>query len=204
MDGVLVASNEMHVASWVEVAKRHGLPVRRAEEIGCCGLTTFDVMTKLLCWDVDRESAERLGEEKEHLYREWIAAHGIPAIPGAVEYVKRAAGAGWSCAVGTSAPAENLASCLAALGLEGVFRACVTSGGGMRGKPAPDIYLAAAKAVGAEPADCVVFEDAANGIAAAKAAGMRAVGILTVATRDELAQADAWHADFLDMPLPPL
>lgn len=204
MDGVLVDSNGMHRDSWIAVAERHGLPVRRAEEIGRCGLTTRDVIGKLLRWEVDDGEADRLGEEKERLYRGWIAARGIPAIPGVADYVKRAAAAGYACAVGTSAPEENLRACLASLGLAGCFRSCVTSGGGLRGKPAPDIYLAAAAAVGAAPETCIVFEDAANGIAAAKAAGMRAVGILTAATKEELFQADAWYGDFRSMPLPPL
>ena len=204
MDGVLVESNAMHRDSWIAVAERHGLPVRHAEEIGCCGLTTRDVIAKLLRWDVDDEEATRLGEEKERLYREWIATRGIPAIPGVAAYVRRAAAAGFPCAVGTSAPKENLEACLRALGIGDCFRACATSGGALRGKPAPDIYLAAAEAIGAAPETCVVFEDAANGIAAAKAAGMRAVGILTAATKEELAQADAWHADFRSVPLPPL
>ena len=204
MDGVLVDSNAMHRNSWIAVARRHGLPVRRAEEIGCCGLTTRDVVKALLRWTEDDAEADRLGEEKERCYRAEIARGGIPAIPGVTDYVKRAAAAGYACAVGTSAPRENLETCLAVLGLARCFRSCVSSGGGRRGKPAPDIYLAAAAAIGEAPENCIVFEDAANGIAAAKAAGMRAVGILSAATKEGLAQADAWFDDFRSMPLPPL
>jgi HAD superfamily hydrolase (TIGR01509 family) len=203
MDGVLVDSNAMHRDSWIAVAERHGLPVRQAEVIGRCGLTTHDVVTKLLRWTEDDDEAERLGEEKEICYRAEIARGGIPAIPGVVDYVKKAAAAGYACAIGTSAPRENMETCLAVLGLRECFRACLPSGRGMHGKPAPDIYLAAAAAIGAAPETCVVFEDAANGIAAAKAAGMRAVGILTAATKEELFQADAWYPDFRSMPLPP-
>ena len=204
MDGVLVDSNAMHRDSWIAVARRHGLPVREAETIGRCGLTTHDVVTKLLRWTEDDDEAERLGEEKERCYRAEIARGGLPAIPGVVDYVKRAAAAGYACAIGTSAPRENLETCLAVLGLAPCFRACVPSGRGMRGKPAPDIYLAAAAAIGVAPETCVVFEDAANGIAAAKAAGMRAVGILTAAAKQELSRADAWFDDFRPVPLPPL
>jgi beta-phosphoglucomutase-like phosphatase (HAD superfamily) len=71
-----------------------------------------------------------------------------------------------------------------------------------RGKPAPDIFLAAAEFLGIEPSACVVFEDAINGILAARAAGMVAVGITSTTPPEMLRQAGAqWTApDFASLP----
>jgi beta-phosphoglucomutase-like phosphatase (HAD superfamily) len=71
-----------------------------------------------------------------------------------------------------------------------------------RGKPAPDLFLEAAARIGAEPARCVVFEDALAGVAAAQAAGMRCAGVATVLAPEELLAAGASWAlgDFTELP----
>ena len=204
LDGVLVDSNRMHRESWEAVAAERGLPIRDAERIGNCGLRTLDVVKTYLHWDVDEATAIRIGERKEALYREWIRTRGIPAIPGAVDYVRAARAAGVPCAIGSSAPRENVAACLAALGLEGAFGAVVNGEDVAHGKPAPDIYLLAAERLGVAPPRCIVFEDAAAGVAAGHAAGMRVAALLTSQGRGDLAAADALFADFRGMPLPPM
>lgn len=194
LDGVIVASNGLHVESWREVARRHGFACPDPDYIGKCGLRTGAVIRDLLRWPVSEDEAARLGFEKEELYRAWIRRDGIRPIPGVLAFLAEARRAGVRCAVGSSAPRENVDLCLRALRLEDVFAATVSGADVARGKPAPDIFLKAAQASGVPPRACLVFEDAPAGIAAAHAAGMRAYALATSHAREELAAAD-WQAD---------
>lgn len=196
LDGVVVDSNRLHVESWRAVADRHGYPLVNPEHIGKCGLRTTAVIRDLLQWPVTDAEAHRIGWEKEELYRDWIRADGIGAISGVVAFVRQARALGIPCAVGSSAPRDNVAVCLQALNLTRAFQAAVSGEDVARGKPAPDIFLAAAAAIGVRPADCVVFEDAPAGIAAARAASMRVVALTTSHPRDDLADADRMVPDF--------
>ena len=197
LDGVVVDSNALHVASWREVARRHGFACSDPEHIGKCGLRTTAVIRDLLRWPVAAEDAARIGFEKEEIYREWIRRDGIRPIPGVQAFLAEAGRRGIPCAVGSSAPRENVDACLRALDLEGAFQATVSGADVQRGKPAPDIFLKAAAALGVPPERCLVFEDAPAGVAAAHAAGMRAWALLTSHARAELAAADVVVPDFL-------
>ena len=196
LDGVVVDSNELHVASWKEVARRHGFRCADPEHIGKCGLRTLAVIHDLLRWPVSEADAVRIGFEKEEIYREWIRDDGIPPIRGVREFLAEARRMGIPCAVGSSAPRANVDLCLAALGLDGVFQATVSGEDVARGKPAPDIFLLAAERLGARPQDCIVFEDAPAGIQAAHAAGMKVVALLTSHDPSEIQNADAVVPNF--------
>lgn len=199
LDGVVVDSNGLHVDSWREVARRHGFPLADPDHIGKCGLRTLAVIRDLLRWPVSDAEARRIGLEKEEIYREWIRDGGIRAIPGTVEFIRRSRALGLLCAIGSSAPRANVDLCLQALGLEREFHATVSGEDVTRGKPAPDIFLAAAAALGMPPAECVVFEDAPAGVAAAYAAGMRVVGLTTSHPPTDLAGADRLATDFTEL-----
>ena len=196
LDGVVVDSNGPHVESWKAVARRHGFACPDPEHIGKCGLRTRAVIRDLLRWPVSDADADRIGFEKEDLYREWIRRDGIRAIPGVLDFLAAAQRLGIPCAVGSSAPRENVDLCLRALDAERFFAATVSGADVARGKPAPDIFLKAAAGLGVAPRECLVFEDAPAGIAAAHAAGMRACALLTSHAREELADADFVAPDF--------
>lgn len=99
---------------------------------------------------------------------------GAPLIDGAVDAVRRIA-AERPVGLASSAHREVIDAALAATGLTDVFQVIVSSDEVAHGKPAPDVYLAAADRLGVEPATCVVVEDSYNGVAAARAAGMTTV-----------------------------
>ena len=116
-----------------------------------------------------------------------------PLIPGAEEAVRRIA-ARWPLAVASSSNPELIEVVLRAAGLRELFPVVVSSQDVGRGKPAPDVYLEAARRLGVESARCAAVEDSHNGILSAKAAGMRVVALPNphFPPDDEaLAQADA-------------
>ena len=117
--------------------------------------------------EINREVVRRLTE----LYRE-----ELPVIPGAKEAVERLA-ARWPLGLASSSNRELIDLVLELLGVAHLFRATVSSEEVARGKPAPDVYLEAARRLGIEPSRAAAVEDSQNGILAAQAAGMRVVAI---------------------------
>jgi HAD superfamily hydrolase (TIGR01509 family) len=117
--------------------------------------------------EINAEVVRRL----EAIYRE-----RVPLIPGAVESVESLA-ARWPLGLASSSNRELIDFVLEVSGLDRHFRATVSSEEVPRGKPAPDVYLEAARRLGADPARCAGVEDSENGIRSAKAAGMRVIAV---------------------------
>ncbi len=99
-----------------------------------------------------------------------------PLIPGAVTAV-RVIAARWLLAIASSSNAELIEVVLRAAGIDALFQTAVSSEQVARGKPAPDVYLEAARRLGVEPSRCGAVEDSHAGIRSAKAAGMRVVAV---------------------------
>ena len=97
----------------------------------------------------------------------------LPVVPGAVEAVRRLASAGYRLALASSSNRELIDAVLRELEVTELFEVTVSSEEVARGKPAPDVYLEAARRLGVEPTRCAAVEDSASGIRAARAAGMR-------------------------------
>lgn len=107
----------------------------------------------------------------EDLYREHL-----PLIPGALDAVRRIASR-WPLAIASSSNRPLIDLFLELTGTAVLFRATVSSEEVERGKPAPDVYLEAARRLGVDPAKCVAVEDSENGIRSAAAAGMKVIAI---------------------------
>ena len=97
----------------------------------------------------------------------------LPVVEGAVEAVRALHAAGYVLAVASSSNRELIDAVLRRLTLDAAFAVTVSSEEVARGKPAPDVYLEAARRLGAAPERCAAIEDSASGIRAAHAAGMR-------------------------------
>jgi HAD superfamily hydrolase (TIGR01509 family) len=117
--------------------------------------------------ELNRLVVERMAER----YREQL-----PLLPGAVDAVRRVA-ARWPLAVASSSNRPLIDLVLELSGLASLFQATVSSEEVARGKPAPDVYLEAARRLGVEPERAAAIEDSESGIGSAKAAGMRVVAI---------------------------
>lgn len=144
-------------------------------------------------------------DDKNELYRLFaqIAPGELQPIKGVVEFLHASAARGIRLAVATSADEIKMDVNLAAIGVEKeLFAARVTGCQVKHKKPAPDIFLKAADLIGCSPDECIVFEDAVSGVQAAKAAGMRCVGITSSFSAELLAGngADWTAADFTALP----
>jgi len=132
------------------------------------------------------EELRSYADEKEGLYRE-LSRGRLVALSGLDRLLERLHARSIPVAVATSAPPENVRHTLADLGLDARLDRVVRADEVPRGKPHPDVFLAAARLLGVPPAECVAFEDAPAGVAAAKAAGMTCVGVTTSFTASALA-----------------
>lgn len=194
MDGTLVDNMRFHGMAWERLARRLGSPATHQQfEREWAGMKAGEILRILLARPVPDTEVARLEAEKEADYR---AAYGPRIVPvaGLFAFLDRLRGAGYRLALATAAPADNRAMVLAALGLEGAFEVTAGPERAARGKPFPDIFLAAAALLGLAPDRCVAFEDASNGVRAARAAGMEVVGIATGETAARLRAAGAGHA----------
>ncbi len=186
MDGTLVNSDAVIERMWRRWAARYGLDGQHAYQISH-GRQSQETMAEML---PGRPREQNLAEARELLEAEAVDTDGVVAVPGAARFL--AALAGVPRALVTSANDAVARTRMAAAGLP-LPPVVLTSDQVSAGKPAPDGFLAAAAALGADPAECVVFEDSAAGLGAAAAAGMRAVGVGPRA----LACQPEWHvSDF--------
>jgi HAD superfamily hydrolase (TIGR01509 family) len=202
MDGTLVDNMRYHTHAWVALTKRLGISVApEVFEREFAGKKNDEILPVLLGRPVVGAELAALAHEKETAYRDLYRPR-LEAMPGLTGFLARLARARVATAVATAAPPENRALVLDGLGLTASFAHVIGAEHAARGKPSPDIYLAAARALALAPGACVAFEDAVNGVLSARAAGMVAVGVLTTTSRAALLEAGAaWVvADFTALP----
>jgi beta-phosphoglucomutase family hydrolase len=202
MDGTLVDNMRYHSEAWVAFSRKRGIPATPERfEREFAGKKNEELLPLLLGRPVPPEELVQLAHEKETHYRQLYTPH-LALIAGAEAFISRLKAAKVRLAVATAAPTENRAFVLDGLDLRKSFERVVGAEEVTRGKPAPDMFLTAAKFLGIEPSACVVFEDAINGILAARAAGMVAVGITSTTPPELLREAGAqWTVpDFTALP----
>lgn len=184
MDGVLVDSEPFGYEALRRVMARHGLGYSEAENVEFLGRTTLDSCRILRARHGLPDSAEVLAdlyveEMLEQIGRGPVPMRGVPAV------LRQLRAAGYPLALASSAELRVIHANLAALALAPLFEAVVSGTQVPRGKPAPDVFLAAADRLAIPSADCLVIEDSRNGLLAAKAAGMRCAVVPCTHTRHQ-------------------
>jgi len=189
-DGVIIDSSKQHEKGWERLAieERKTLPTDHFT-VGF-GRKNEWIIPHLLKWTDDVSEIRRLSLRKEALYREVVVEGGLEALPGVAEFLKRLREAGIPSCVGSSTHRENIDAIIGALGFDELFDGIVTAEDVTHGKPHPDVFLKAAAKIGRAPAQCIVFEDAFAGIEAARAGGMKVVGVATTHPASELTMTD--------------
>lgn len=184
LDGTLINSVDYHWAAWRGTMAAEGISFTFAEFVSDFGKRNDEILRSRMRADLPDDEVARVSLDKEQRYRALVREQGLELLPGAQHWLEQLKAVGWLQALGTSAPRGNIDAVFAATDIERFFAAVMSSEDVKQGKPAPDVFLAAAKKVGVEPANCIVIEDAPAGIAAGRRAGMRTIGVLT--THDAL------------------
>ena len=195
MDGVIVDSAAAHTEAWRVYLSGHGIGINDIEE-RMLGKHNDEIVRDFFTGhELSETDIIGHGVRKERLYRDMIApVFAEKLIPGIAEFLR--AHSGVPAAVATNAEPANVEFVLDRAGIRDYFRAVVNGHEVQRPKPAPDIYLKAASMLGAQSSDCVVFEDSLIGVQAARAAGMRVVGLTT--TVSSFSNVDLAIRDFHD------
>lgn len=189
-DGLLVDSEPLQKAAWRVYLAQHGHTLTD-ELIGrMFGLRLVD-SAELVRHELQLSDAtEQIMAERDAIFLDSLPG-ALHPMPDALQTVTAVRERGLRVALATSGHQRYVAIALRELGLEYAFDAVATGDMVEQGKPAPDIFLHAAQLIDVPPHQCVVLEDAPNGLAAAKAAGMLAVAVPNELTRTlDLSAAD--------------
>jgi HAD superfamily hydrolase (TIGR01509 family) len=183
MDGLLIDSEPLSERALSEFLGFRRLDLDPDLTPLLLGKRLPDAMVIIKDWyDLEGEHGDLLVEFSE--LRLDLLRRGIPVMDGAVEILEWAQSVGLKTALATSSRRAHADVALAVTGLSGYFTTEATGDEVANGKPAPDLFLLAASRLGVNPAECLVFEDAPAGIAAAKAAGMDVVWVPNAHTRE--------------------
>lgn len=198
MDGTLVLSEDVHRRSWHALFDDWGLSVSDSEyEQRYMGRRPADVLAGLPGPSADNGIGDAVAAMTDFILSQ---AHTIPAVPGAADLIRRIHAQRIPMAVVTSAGAVWAERILdGVLKVRSLIDVVVTSEQVRHGKPSPEGYLAACRALGVVPDQCMAFEDSPSGIRALTTAGVRdIVGVTTTTTAADLIRAGArWTASGL-------
>jgi HAD superfamily hydrolase (TIGR01509 family) len=177
LDGTLVDSEDYHWRSWRDAMAAEGIDLSYERFLASFGLRNDRILRGWLGDSVDPARIQRIGDAKEAEYRRLAEREGLTPLPGAAEWTARLHADGWHQAIASSAPRLNVEVMLRVLHLDRYFDAIAAAEDVTIGKPDPQVFLRAAEHLGVPPSRCIVVEDAPAGIEAARAGGMRSIGV---------------------------
>ncbi len=191
MDGTLVDNLAYHFLAFEEYAKREGFTLLEPVSLKINGMHSNDIFPLLLGNEVVAEyGLDRLNREKEEVYRDMYRSKITP-IPGIIELLQAAKKAGVKCAIGSSGCRENVEMIVEGLGIADLIDGSISGSDVTHGKPHPEIFTKAHELLGLKAEECVVVEDAVNGIVAGLAAGCKCIAVTTTASAEMLSEAGA-------------
>lgn len=177
LDGVLTDTAEYHYRAWKRLADEEGWPFTRQDNEALRGIPRRESLLMILKGQtLPEERILELTERKNRYYLEYIREVSPgDLLPGAREFLQELRAAGLKTALGSAS--KNAPQVVQQLGIAELLDVIADGSSVARQKPAPDLFLYAADRLGVPPAECVVVEDAAAGIAAARAGGFRSIGL---------------------------
>lgn len=200
MDGVIVHSNPAHKKAIKKFCQKHNQDLSQDFlENRLYGRTNEEWIPELF-GSISDVQLELLADEKEQMFRDMFVPEEH-IVSGVIPFIKRLKEEEVKMVVATSAPAENADYILNRLSIYDYFDAVLDSSHVTRGKPHPQPYLNAAKAIGFDASRCIVIEDSVSGVKSGLNAGAKVVGVATTHTREELNSCHLVIEDFEDLTL---
>lgn len=179
LDGVIVDTAKYHYLAWKRLAHELGfefLEEHNERLKGVSRMTSLDIMLEVGGLTFSQSEKEVMAARKNEWYLEYIYKMTPEEIlPGVVDFLVMLRSKGIKISLGSAS--KNAMLILERVQLQHYFDAVIDGNKALKAKPDPLVFLLAAEELGQNPTSCVVFEDAAAGIEAAKAAGMKCIGI---------------------------
>ncbi len=179
LDGVIVSTEKNHFEAWRETASKLGIPFSEHDNEALKGVNRVDSLKQILKLGnktVSAEEFESLLVFKNDMYLDSITTLSkADLLPGVHSLLQQAKSMGVKIGLGSSS--KNAPMILNRLGITDLFDVVIDGNGVKQPKPDPEVFLNGAKTLALSPSDCLVFEDANSGIAAAKAGGFIAIGV---------------------------
>jgi beta-phosphoglucomutase len=198
MDGVIVDSNPYHKIALKQFCRKYGKDLSEEDlREKIYGRRNQDWL-RTVFGSLQPDQMKAYAGEKEALFRD-LYDKDIKPVDGLIDFLKKVQIQGIAVAIATSAPRENVLFTIEKTGIAGFFNTILDDSFVDRGKPDPEIYLKAAKALSFPAERCVVFEDSLAGVMAGKNAGCKVVGITTTHCRAELKETDLVIDNFEDL-----
>ncbi len=196
LDGTLVMAEQLHHLAFERVFKEFGIDFTLEEWVTKYAGAGSEHAFRAIFADrgvlVTEEQIVQCVAKKHAFYSEIVQQTNVPVVRGAVEFVQNIQKQGLKKIIATgNSNMQAVRLMLERVGLFVYFPEILSISKVPHGKPAPDVFLAAADRLGLTPEECIVFEDSINGVKAAKAAGIRCIALSTTTRPEALMQAGA-------------
>jgi len=198
LDGVIVDTARYHYLSWKRLANEIGVELTEADNERLKGVSrrrSLDIILELGKVTMSEEEKEALAEKKNTWFVDYLEQMSPDEIyPGVKKLIRQIGEKGIK--VGLASSSKNAKAVVEILKIQDDFDVVVDGNMIVHSKPHPEIFLLAAERLNIKPSDCVVFEDAAAGVDAALAAGMKCVGVGSLALLSHANKVVSKTADF--------
>ncbi len=179
LDGVIVDTAKYHFKAWKRTGEKLGFSLSNEQNESLKGISRIESLERILDWakvSLSQKEKEILLHDKNNDYLAQIDKMDRNEIlPGVIDLLTFAKKNNWPVALGSAS--KNATGILNKLNISTFFNVIVDGNHVTKSKPDPEVFLKGAEGLNVNPKDCIVFEDAAAGIEAAKAAGMIAIGM---------------------------
>ena len=178
LDGTLIDSEPNYFKADQQLMARFGIPYTKADHRRYLGSSSLAMVEDLVARHRLPADPRALAEEKNALYLA-IAEHATVVYPEMRRFLEKVTACGLPVAVASGSALEVIRRLVRAVGLDGVFAHLVSADEVAAGKPAPDVFLEAARRLGVPPVNCLAVEDSEPGVESARRAGMRCIAVPT-------------------------
>ena len=200
MDGVIIDSEPLHFKIEKELIRELGVEITNEEHNSFVGTTEYHMFSIIKEKYQIEFPIEEMIEKKKEMFIENLDQ--VPLVENFKAFLLTMHKAGYPMALASSNNKRVIGAVAEKFDLKDYIKVFVSADDVKRGKPDPEIFLTAAEKLGIPPASCLVIEDARNGVKAAKAAGMRCIGLQNLNSgNQDLSEADLVIGNFNELNL---
>lgn len=196
MDGTITLTEGLHYKAFATIFREHGIEYPLDDHLARFAGAGSKVIFSTIFGEHGRKlndaEVEDFVTQKRNLYTKFVQESAIELVPGVQDFVKRIHSKGLKKIIATgNSNLDIVRFILGRIGLSDYFPDIVSITEVAHGKPFPDVFLEAAQRIECKPSECLVLEDAVNGVESAKAAGIRCIAFETTTKREDLLKAGA-------------